>query len=38
MEDPAWLEIPGPYVNGHRILSQLTLPGQGGYSLIYRDI
>lgn len=25
VEDPAWLEIPGPYVSGHQILSQLTL-------------
>lgn len=30
MEDPAWLEIPGPYVNGHQILSQLTLRVSGG--------
>lgn len=38
MKDPAWLEIPGQYVNGHRILSQLTLPCQGGSGLIYGDI
>lgn len=38
MEGLVWLEIPGPCVNGHKILSQLTLPGHGGSGLIYDDI
>lgn len=36
MEDAAWLGIPGPYVSGHTILSQLTFPARRG-GLIYGD-
>lgn len=37
MEDAAWLRIPGPYVSGHTILSQLTFPARKR-GLIYGDI